>query len=235
MSLLFLIPARGGSKRVPGKNIRELGGQPLISWTIDLAKRVGLSADVLVSTDDPDIASIATEAGAWVPWLRPHHLSTDTATSLEVALHALDFYESERGPVEAVVLLQPTSPFRQLSTVCEGLRLFRELGERPVIGVSPAATHPAWCFKIQESELRPYTDGKGLLQRSQDLPQVYEISGALYIISAMQLRDERTFFPHNAVPIVSDSDVENLDIDTEWDWLCAEKAVEAGLAKFGAS
>ncbi|KRB51007.1 hypothetical protein ASE04_13930 [Rhizobium sp. Root708] len=235
MSLLFLIPARGGSKRVPGKNIRELGGQPLISWTIDLAKRVGLSADVLVSTDDPDIASIATEAGAWVPWLRPQHLSTDTATSLEVALHALDFYESERGPVEAVVLLQPTSPFRQLSTVCEGLRLFRDLGERPVVGVSPAATHPAWCFRIQEGKLMPYADGKGLLQRSQDLPQVYEISGALYIISAMQLRAERTFFPHNAVPVVSDSDVENLDIDTEWDWLCAEKAVEAGLAKFGAS
>lgn len=233
MKTLVLIPARGGSKRVPGKNIRMLGGRPLIAWTIELAGRIEPPAEILVSTDDPQIASAATEAGAEVPWLRPKHLATDTATTLDAVLHALDSYESVRGAVETLVVLQPTSPFRRLSTVLEGLRLFQELGNSAVIGVSPAATHPAWCFKVEDGALRPYVDSSGLSQRSQDLPPAYEISGGLYIISAKQLRKEKTFFPRELVPIVSDDDIETLDIDTEWDWLCAEKAVEAGLAKFG--
>lgn len=109
MRVLALIPARGQSKRVPGKNKRALGGKPLICWSIDCAQEIEAICDVLVSTDDPEIAAIATAAGASVPWMRPSDLATDTATSVDVALHALDWYERENGIVDGLLLLDRKS------------------------------------------------------------------------------------------------------------------------------
>ena len=113
MKVLALIPARGGSKRVPGKNVRDLAGKPLIIWTLDAVRGVEGIVDVLVSTDDPGIAAVASSAGARVPWLRPAHLATDIAGSVDVALHALDWFEMQHGTVDALLLLQPTSPLRR--------------------------------------------------------------------------------------------------------------------------
>lgn len=110
---MAVIPARGGSKRLPGKNIRILGNKPLIAWSIDVVKGIPEICDVLVSTEDEKIAEIAKEFNAFVPWLRPIELATDTATSIEVILHALDWYEREKQEVDGVILLQPTSPFRR--------------------------------------------------------------------------------------------------------------------------
>lgn len=229
MRFLALIAARGGSKRVPRKNVRLLGGRPLIQWTIDLALQIGSSADVMVSTDDAEIAAVASAAGAWVPQLRPAHLSDDTATSLDVALHELDFFETARQPVDALILLQPTSPFRRLSTVLEGMRLFEQSGGSPVVGLCPAATHPAWCFNVKDGAIVRYFGDADFPTRSQDLAPAFQISGGLYIITPDQLRTERTFFPGNAMALVTENEIEALDIDTEWDWLCAEKALDAGL------
>jgi N-acylneuraminate cytidylyltransferase len=231
MTFLALVPARGGSKRLPGKNIRPLGGRPLISWTIELAARIGVSADVLVSTDDREIADVSAAAGAWVPWLRPEHLASDTASSVDVALHALDYYEAARKPVDGLILLQPTSPFRRLSTVLDGMRKFEANGGAPVLGVSPATTHPALCFKLRDDRLAPYHEGS-VATRSQDLPPAFEVNGVLYIVSPDQLRTERTFFPENVAPLLMDDEIEALDIDTQWDWLCAEKALESGMMTF---
>ena len=231
MKFLALVAARGGSKRLPGKNIRLLGGRPLINWTIGLADRIGSSADVLVSTDDQEIASVSAAAGAWVPWLRPEHLASDRASSVDVLLHALDYYESVRGRVDGLILLQPTSPFRRLSTVLKGMSKFEERSKPAVVGVSPAATHPALCFRLQNGALAPYHEDS-VATRSQDSSPAVEVNGLLYIISPDQLRAEKTFFPKNAVPVVTQDDIEALDIDTQWDWLCAEKALEAGLVPF---
>lgn len=231
MTFLAFVLARGGSKRLPGKNIRPLGGRPLISWTIELAARIGVSADVLVSTDDRKIADVSAAAGAWVPWLRPEHLASDTASSVDVALHALDYYEAARKPVDGLILLQPTSPFRRLSTVLDGMRKFEANDGTSVIGVSPATTHPALCFKLHDDRLAPYHEGS-VATRSQDLPPAFEVNGVLYIVSPDQLRSERTFFPENVAPLVMDDEIEALDIDTQWDWLCAEKALESGLVTF---
>lgn len=229
MRFLALIAARGGSKRVPRKNVRLLGDKPLIQWTIDLALQIGPSVDVMVSTDDEEIAAVAAAAGAWVPQLRPAHLSDDKATSLDVALHELDFYQAARQPVDGLILLQPTSPFRRLSTVLEGIRLFEESDGSPVVGLCPAATHPAWCFSVKDGAIVRYFGDADFPTRSQDLPPAFQISGGLYIITPDQLRTERTFFPGNAMPLVTEDEIEALDIDTEWDWLCAEKALDAGL------
>jgi CMP-N-acetylneuraminic acid synthetase len=125
MKILALITARGGSKRLPGKNIKLLGSKPLILWSIDVAKNNLDICDILVSTDNPAIAEISREAGAKVPWLRPSELATDNASSVDVALHALDWYEASKGSVDGILLLQPTSPFRTPETVPRGIELFR--------------------------------------------------------------------------------------------------------------
>ena len=117
MKILALILARGGSKRIAGKNIRKLGGKPLIQWSIDVAKRTPEIDDILISTDDEVIAEVAINQGLSIPWLRPKELSTDTATSVDAALHALDWYEKQSGMVDGLLLLQPTSPFRKKSTI----------------------------------------------------------------------------------------------------------------------
>ncbi len=222
MKLLALVPARGGSKRLPGKNIRLLGGRPLIQWSIDIARGLPEITDLLVSTDDPEIAEVSRAAGALVPWLRPDGLATDTATSVDVALHALDWYEQNRGAVDGLLMLQPTSPLRLRQTVERGIATFAAGGGRAVIGVAPAATHPAWTFRIQGDRLFPWSDGAGLALRSQDLPPAYEVTGSFYLVAPADLRRHRTFFTEDAVPLLVDGQRERVDIDTEEDFVLAQ-------------
>lgn len=147
MRILALITARGGSKRLLGKNIRILGGKPLVVWSIDVARGIPEICDILISTDDPSIADVCSDAGAYVPWLRPSVLATDTASSVDVALHALNWYEAEKGSVDGLLLLQPTSPFRTKNSVHRGIELFSKNGRQPVLGVSPTHAHPMWTLK----------------------------------------------------------------------------------------
>ena len=225
MRILALITARGGSKRLPGKNIRILGDRALIVWTIDVAKDIPEICDILVSTDDLAIASISRDAGAMVPWLRPAELATDTASGVDVALHALDWYETAHGSVDGILLLQPTSPFRHRATVLEGIDIFIRNSEIPVIGVSPAASHPMWCFRVDGDQMKPFVDGGGLHLRSQDLPPAYAVNGAFYLATPGSLRDNRSFFAATMRPLRMDVPEESIDIDTEDDWIDAEMVI----------
>lgn len=222
MNVLALITARGGSKRLPGKNIRKLGGKPLIVWSIDVCKGMPDICDILVSTDDPAIADIARSAGALVPWLRPAELATDTVTSMDVALHALHWYENEKGAVDALLLLQPTSPFRSRETVQRGIELFRQQGHRPVVGISLAGSHPMWCLKVQGMTMSPFMEGGGLHLRSQELPPAFVVNGAFYLITPEDLRQNQSFYSEDMVPLVMNFPEESIDIDTEFDWKVAE-------------
>lgn len=217
MRILALVPARGGSKRVPGKNVRPLHGKPLIVWSIASAMGAPEVCDVLVSTDDPAIAEVARGAGALVPWLRPSELATDTATSTDVALHALDWYENTKAGVDGLLLLQPTSPFRTTESIARAVELFRMKG-RTVVSVSPAADHPMWCYRVEDGALRPFVDDPLSSARSQDLPPAFKLNGSIYLIPPTVLREAGTFVPRDAVPLIMDSAVEALDIDTETDW-----------------
>ena len=223
MRILALIPARGGSKRVPGKNIRLLGGKPLIVWSVDAAKKLSSIVDILVSTDDPSIAAVSLESGASVPWLRPASLATDTATSADVALHALDWFERERGDVDGLLLLQPTSPFRDLGSMCQGLDLFERHGFKTIVSVSPVQDHPMWMSKIVGDYLVPFISSVDFDLRSQDLPPAYIVNGSFYLISPAELRANRSFLGIETIPLITTISDENLDIDTEADWLHAEK------------
>lgn len=222
--LLAIVPARGGSKRLPRKNVLRLGGKPLIGWTIDAARDSGCFVDVLVSTDDEEIAAAARAHGALVPWLRPAKLATDTARSIDVVLHALDWYERAHGAVGGSMLLQPTSPFRTVATIRAAAARFRDLGaDAPVVGVSPSETHPAWTFSLEGSRMRPFCGWDSLALRSQDLPPAYALNGSIYVSTPARLRATASFYADDMHALVMTDRAECQDIDTAEDWQRAEQ------------
>jgi len=222
MRILALIPARGGSKRLPGKNVRLLGGRPLIVWSIEAAKNIQDICDIVVSTDDPLIKAISLEAGVLAPWLRPAKLATDEATSVDVALHALDWYEAEFGMVDGLLLLQPTSPFRTKETVIKGIELFDKSNRKSVVGVSQTHSHPMWTLKLENGCLVPFMAEHGFQTRSQDLPKAYVVNGSFYLTTPSNLRTYRSFIGVEAIPLFIESKRDSLDIDTDFDFKLAE-------------
>jgi CMP-N,N'-diacetyllegionaminic acid synthase len=232
MNILALIPARGGSKRIPGKNIKLLCGLPMIAWSIRAAKESGACTEIRVSTDDRAIADVAIKFGAMVPNLRPQELSTDTAGSVEVAIHELDIYESTHGAVDGLLLLQPTSPLRTAETIKRGVQLFLEhKGMHPVTSVSPASSHPAWCFRITSTGLDPFLGWENIGKRSQDLEPAYMLNGAIYLITPSRLRQERSFLTRDTLPLVMENSDEAIDIDTPDDWKLAQSTLSNRLNK----
>ncbi|XDD45075.1 acylneuraminate cytidylyltransferase family protein [Leptospira sp. WS39.C2] len=221
MRILALIPARAGSKRLPGKNIRLLGGKPLIVWSIEVTKAIPEICDVLVSTDSQEIAEIAKKFGGYVPWLRPNSLSTDTSSSIEMAIHALDWYEENRGKVDGILLLQPTSPFRSKTMIEKGIRLFMEK-QTAVVSVSKTHTHPSWMFTIQNDTLVPFSDSSGTNQRSQDLEPMYVVNGSFYLTKPEDLKSTKSFFKPIVSPLLVENELEAIDIDTLIDFQFAE-------------
>jgi CMP-N-acetylneuraminic acid synthetase len=231
MRILALVAARGGSKRLPGKNIRLLGGKPLITWSIDAVKDIPEISDILVSTDEPSIAKISKAAGAYVPWLRPAELATDNANSSEVALHALDWYETKKGKVDGVLLLQPTSPFRTKATIEHGIALFEKHGKLPVVGVSPTHTHPFLFYKLEGGLLAPFMRNHDQNITLHELPQAHVVNGSFYLIKPSELRACHSFIGLKTIPLVVESMQEAIDIDTEWDFNLAEFIFENYLCK----
>jgi CMP-N,N'-diacetyllegionaminic acid synthase len=227
--VLALVPARGGSKRLPRKNILPLGGRPLIQWSIEAALESGVCSEVLVSTDDYEIAATSRAVGAMVPWLRPAELATDTAASINVIAHAVACYEQEHGEVEAVLLLQPTSPFRSAESIRGAVQAYAEqsgTARNAVVSVSPASSHPAWTFALQHGNLHPTLGWENFLSRSQDLPPAYSLNGAIYVLPAKDAREALPIVRPGVLPFVMTSYRESLDIDTLDDWKLAEYFVK---------
>jgi len=223
--LLALVPARGGSKRLPGKNIRPLGGRPLLAWTIDAARESGVVCDVLLSTDDEAIAAVGRAHGALVPWLRPAALATDSASSSDVAIHALDWYEAERGKVDGLILLQPTSPFRSPESIREAAHQFLDSGRVALVSLSPVSAHPAWCFRIAGERIEPFLGWDILERRSQELEPAYVLNGSIYILTPEQLRLTGSFVRPQTQPFVMREPTAAVDIDTAQDWEAAQAIV----------
>lgn len=227
MKIIAIIPARGGSKRLPGKNVKLLGGHPLIAWTIKAAQAAQDVSHIIVSTDDKKTADIAELYGVSVPRLRPERLSTDTAATIDVVRYVLDEYEEKHGEVDGVLLLQPTSPFRTAESIQRAIAMFSDNDARnSVVSVSPAASHPAWCFKIGKGIMQPFLDWSQLSKRSQDLEPAYTLNGAIYLISPSALREKKSFVFEGTLPLVMAEGLETLDIDTPEDWAEAEQLVD---------
>ena len=220
--VLIIIPARGGSKGIPHKNIKPLNGKPLIYYAIDTARAITSDENICVSTDDEEIKSVVENYGLKVPFLRPVELATDTAGTYEVLLHALDFYEKQWKHYDIVLLLQTTSPFRTVEQVKEALQLYDKANADMVVSVKECPSNPYYnVFEEDENGFLHVCKGDGIIFRRQDAPIVYEYNGAIYIIDAEKLKSTHMHHMQKRVKYIMDSQ-SSFDLDTMQDWEMAE-------------
>ena len=200
--ILAIIPARSGSKGLPGKNLKPLLGKPLVTWSIEAASLSPSIDSIVLSTDDQKIANIGEKIGARVPFVRPLDLSGDTASSIDVVLHALDFLETAGEKFDIVVLLEPTSPQRDWGDIEQALDLLIKSGASSVVGVTQAQeSHPDFMYRLQgDLKLEPFIKKVGSAHiRRQDIEPLYYLEGSIYISFVHILRKRRSFYHEDTV------------------------------------
>lgn len=221
MKYLVVIPARGGSKGIPHKNIKPLGGKPLIYYSIDIARQFTTDENICVTTDDPEIISVVEQHGLKVPFVRPAELATDTCGSSEVIQHAYQFFAAKGIQYDAIVLLQPTSPFRKVEFIKEAVALYDESIDM-VTSVRPAACNPYYdVFEENSKGLLQISKGDGTIARRQEAPEVWQQNGSIYVINPKSLIEKGmggfTKIKKYAMP-----ELYSVDIDNPFDWKVAE-------------
>ena len=221
--VLVIIPARGGSKGIPHKNIKPLNGKPLIYYTIDTARALTSDENICVSTDDLEIKEVVEAYGLNVPFLRPDELASDTAGTYEVLLHALNYFEQQGKLYDAVLLLQVTSPFRTEEHVREAMKLFWSRNDVDmVVSVKEPASNPYYnMYEEDKNGFLHVSKGEGKYYRRQDAPKVYEYNGAVYIMRADELKRTHMHHMQNRLKYVMDEQ-SSYDLDTMQDWYIAE-------------
>lgn len=220
---LYIIPARGGSKGIPGKNIKKLAGRPLIAYAIDAAKNAGGDErHIILSTDYDEIADTARGLGLPVKYMRPAELATDSSGSREVILDAMDWADRQGIVYDCVVLLQPTSPLRTSDDIKDALAIYTPEIDM-VVSVTDAATNPYYnCYETDsESGYLRISKGDGSLTRRQDAPKAWEYNGAVYVINPESIRRMPMGNFLKRVPFVMPRQ-RSIDLDTPTDWLIAE-------------
>ena len=227
--VLGLIPARGGSKSIPHKNIAPLAGRPLIAYSIQAAQESASIDRVVVSTDDEEIAAIAKAEGAEVPWLRPAELAQDATPMLPVIQHLLEFLARDSGfRPWAVALLQPTSPLRTARHIDEAIALLEETGADSVVSVIevPHQFNPVSLMCIVNGRLVPFLEGEGTrMQRRQDKPTVFARNGPAVLVSRYEtLMDKGALYGEDSRPYPMDAG-SSVDIDGPLDLAIAELAL----------
>ncbi|SDB39106.1 CMP-N,N'-diacetyllegionaminic acid synthase [Pseudobutyrivibrio sp. YE44] len=218
--VLALIPARGGSKGIKDKNIRPVADKPLIAYSIEAGKNCEYVDDVVITTDSGRIKAVAEEYGAWVPFLRPDELASDTATTLDAVLHAVNTLKEMGKEYDILVILQPTSPLRDGEDLKGALEKYITSGERSMASVSVVEDHPLLIRTLQDdTHMKKMLDVSSTCRR-QDMPEFYRINGAIYINSISELNDD-TSFNDNEVPYII-SEEHAVDIDEYKDLILAE-------------
>ncbi|WP_299022966.1 acylneuraminate cytidylyltransferase family protein [uncultured Tepidimonas sp.] len=229
-TVLALIPARGGSKGVPGKNIKEVAGKPLIAWTIEAARQARCIDRVVVSSEDAAILQVARAWGAETPYERPAELARDETPSIDVVLHALQ----QLPGVAWMVLLQPTSPLRAAEDIDAAFALCQAKGAPACVSVTEAGTLPWWMFHLSaDARLRAFLPQQDRPQRRQDAPPLYALNGAVYIARADWLRRTRSFLTDETLAYVMPPE-RSVDIDTPLDLAVAACLLRERLPRGGA-
>lgn len=224
--VLAVIPARGGSKGLPGKNIRPLLGKPLIVWTIESAKKSKFIDQICVSTDSPEIAAVAESAGVKVPFLRPAELAGDKSTSFEAVKHAIDFYRNLGQEFEYIVLLEPTSPIRKKTDIDVMLEKLNNLSPNFDSIVSIGATNFSTSLLLEivdKTEMR--FNAITQITRRQDDPTHFYPFGVAYISKIKVLLDEKTFYPKRQTYFIIDRS-QCYEIDDIYDFICVEQILK---------
>ena len=220
--ILAIIPARGGSKRLPRKNILPLAGKPLIAWTIEAAINSQMFSEVMVNTDDDEIAKVSSELGAKIPFIRPNELASDTASSNDVIKHTLLWYRDKGINFTEVVLLQPTSPLRSSDDIIAALDLYNKKNASSVLSVCEVDHPTAWCNILDESlSLKGFIKENVRKLCSQDIDKEYRLNGAIYILNVVKfLAKNSTVLEPSFAAIMPRS--RSIDIDEKIDFDIAE-------------
>ncbi len=221
-NILALIPARGGSKGLPRKNVQLLCGKPLIAWTIEQARACKYLDNIIVSTDDREIAAVSKKYGAEVPFLRPKRLAGNKSRMIDVIEHAVKYLERAGRSWDIIVLLQPTSPLRRSIDIAAAVeKLFRKKA-RAIVSVCPSGHHPLWSNTLpgdggMHKFLRPEVSDKA----RQELPVYYQMNGALYIAYTKYLLNNKGFLGAGTFAYIMPSE-RSVDIDSRLDAQLAE-------------
>jgi CMP-N,N'-diacetyllegionaminic acid synthase len=211
--VLAIIPARGGSKGIPRKNVRDVAGKPLIAWTIEEAKKSAYIDRLILSSEDPEIIEAARSWGCEVPFVRPMELAQDETPGIEPVLHALNAIFD----YDIVVLLQVTSPGRTVADIDGCIDHLVRHGANSCVSLTKAKENPYWMFKVgARGVMQPVIPTDQIYSRRQDLPQTYILNGAVYVARSEWLREHKTFVTDGTLGFVMPNE-RSLDIDTEQD------------------
>lgn len=227
MHYLVIIPARGGSKGVSKKNIKLLNNKPLIQYSIDVAIALPIEKTICVSTDDETIKNTVEALGTAVPFIRPQHLATDESSSQDVILHAISYYENLGKTFDAVLLFQPTSPFRTVKQVEEAIKLFDNSLDL-VVSVKESKANPYYNLFEENENFFLEPSKKGNFTRRQDVPKVWEYNGAIYVINIDALKSKKMSDFKYIKKIEMDT-LTSTDIDNPIDWKWSEFILKEGL------
>lgn len=220
--MLALIPARGGSKGLPNKNVLELNGKPLIAWTIEAALNSPLVSDVVVTTDDNAIAETALKWGANVPFKRPGSLAQDDSSSMSVILHALDYFETKQAGYQSLVLLQPTSPLRLQRHIDEAINLFEEKNANAVISVTESDHPKSWMNQLPADLcMKDFIQEEDRGKNRQELGTFYQLNGAIYVANCRYIQESQDWFSDQSYAYVMDR-CYSIDIDSREDAVIAD-------------
>lgn len=224
MKILGLVTARGGSKGIPGKNIKVLGHQPLIAYVIQDGLHANMIDKLIVSTDSEDISEVAKRYGAEIPFIRPAELAFDHTPSLDVVLHAIHFLEEKGNFYDAVCLLQPTSPFKPQGFIDVCIQKFIDTQADSLVSVLevPHEYNPHWTFEMNDTgHLSIATGDAALIPRRQELPKAYHRDGSVYISKIALIKEMKVLVGGRTVGVLSDSRYYS-NLDTLEDWTNAE-------------
>jgi len=230
MFVLGVIPARGGSKGLPGKNLKPLQGLPLIGWTIRSSRGAVALTRTIVSTEDASISSEAKRLGAEVPFSRPQALAQDISSIVDVLQHAVHWHEGAGGPKpDLVVLLQPTSPLRSPADIDETVRLLLDSGADSAETVAEDRTHPLHRYTLEDGRLKPLFPEAERHSRRQDAPAVYKPTGSVYAMRYKTLMEQGQVRGRDHRGLVRPFE-RSVDVDTLWDFRLAEAILAEAAA-----
>ncbi len=213
-SILAIIPARGGSKGIPRKNIRMLAGKPLIAWTIEEAKKSKYIDRFILSSEDEEIIKVAKEWGCDVPFIRPEELAMDDTPGIEPVLHAINALKEQ---YDYVVLIQPTSPLRKFEDIDGCIEKCIELNVPACVSVVEAENHPYWMYRLDKlGRMKSILEKNDKIARRQELPVFYVLNGAVYVANINWLKKEKSFITSQTMAFIMPKD-RSLDIDSTFE------------------
>lgn len=233
MKILAIIPARGGSKGIPNKNMRKLVGKPLIEYTINSAKKSKLVSRIIISTDSKKIAKIGKNLNIDIPFIRPKKISGDKATSFEVVKHTLEFLEKNESYIpDIIVLLQPTNPLRSTALIDKVINNLKKSKADTVITVQKIKQHPYSAFWKKGKYLKPFKENFQEFSRRQSTPALYHNTGDVYAFWNKTVKKYNSFYGKKIQPIILSDEFSLIDIDSDFDVFVCESIMKLRKSKY---